>query len=454
MFTIDLFLNDGFLGDNQQVLAIKTQLVEKYDSNINLLEYKDNDPTTPESLSKRVSKSNKHVFVISGSHGLQFIQSATIKKIIEEKQPLVIWVGHQDPGLEATNKLLNIVALPQYITADKPQLQSYFKENLVNMQAVPNTLKLDDLLLAKNTWNKDYPSESIPSADKGYIGVFLGGDAPKPDGSYLYWTEKEAYKQGYAFGLMAQKENKVLLITNGPRTGKFYPESPDNKKPVIRQYTEERWLSFEELSKTEHKDLNQNATPHTVTATTKSPLDPVSASFLKGVQTSGINSNQYQFFDFKLGVSGKPPKSVYKAMIAALYENKEDSVAIYSGESISYVEIATFIPTTYAFQIGSMNDGHQKALQHFKKLGLIRELNFEQSLNSQPIDTSTKQQALKSGSTQDADNIIKHLDAILQRETPNPTNLTYAFDRNSSDTQTQKKETQKNKKTVEINTMH
>ena len=124
MFTIHLFLNDGFLGDNQQVMEIKTQLIQKY-QNVNFIEYQDNQPTTLEQLSKTFEDSNdqKHVFILSGDHGFEFIQkNPGIQTIIEQKKPIVIWIGHQDPGLALIQQYLNIVALPKYILEDQPAL--------------------------------------------------------------------------------------------------------------------------------------------------------------------------------------------------------------------------------------------------------------------------------------------------------------------------------------------
>jgi len=387
MFTVDLFLNEGgFFGDNQQVTAIHQQLDKEYreTETIRFVTYKDNDATTPQQLSDNFETSDdqEHIFILSGSHGFEFIQkNPKVQAIIGQKKPIVIWFGHQDPvDLVSLEKHLNIVALPKYIFTIRPELKSLFAGRYIEMQSVPNTLTEEALSTAKKTWDSAYPQEAIRPASNScsYMGVFLGGDAPKRDKTHLYWDEKEAYEQGLAFGAIAQKEKKHLLITNGPRTGKFDPQSPDPKNPVVRA-------------------------PHTES----SPLDPVSVAFLTGLKKSGIPDTQYQFFDFKFG---KPPKSAYKAIIAALRETP-NSVAVYSGESISYAEIAYFIPQTYAFLTSSMHDEHHEALQQFETLGLIRILNFEKPLSTQLIDILKQQVARRAGAN-DIDNIIRRLNAL------------------------------------------
>ncbi|HXH54689.1 MAG TPA: hypothetical protein VNK03_02975 [Gammaproteobacteria bacterium] len=406
MFTVDLFLNDGFFNDTRQVTAIKTQLIQKY-PNINFIEYQDNHATTLEQLSKTFEDSNdqKHVFILSGDHGFEFIQkNPDVQTIIEQKKPIVIWVGYQDPGLASIQQYLNIVALPKHILEAQAALQFLFQDRCISLQSIPNALTAEALLTAKETWNRTYPQEHIEPAPNGYIGIFLGGDAPMPDGIYLCWDEKEAYERGLAFGIMAmaQEKPKCLLITNGPRTGKFYSESPNRKTPVVRQYKGNRWLSVDAVATQTDPDL----APHMPS----SPLDPVSAAFLIGLKESGIPDTKYQFFDFKFG---KPPKSAYQAMIAALHESP-NSIAVYSGESISYLEIAYFIPHTYAFETKNMNNGHHQALQKFKTLNIIKELDFNKPLSAQPIDSDKKQKAIHANLTEDADNVVHFLSRYIQ----------------------------------------
>lgn len=384
MFTVDLFLNDGFLGDNQQVRAIQTQLIQKY-PDAQFATYQDSDTKAVAELSQNFNSNpnEQHIFILSGSHGFEFIQkNPDVQSIIEQKKPIVIWFGHQNPGagVQSVKEYLNIVALPKYILADQPELTSYFKDNCVSMTSVPNTLTKEALATAQETWNSTYPVEKIRPAENGYMGIFLGGDAPKPDGTYLYWDIKEAQEQGLAFGKKAIEENKSLLITNGPRTGKFDPQSPDPKNPVVRG-----------------------------THTESAPLDLVSAAFLAGLKESGIPETQYQFFDFKFG---KPAKSAYKAMVAALRETP-GSVAIYSGESISYAEIAYFVPHTYVFRTQSMNEGHEKALQQFKTSSTIEELDLTKLFSTKPI-TLEQRTRMYLGATHDIDAIIHRLDDFIK----------------------------------------
>src|SRR5262249_20761835 len=133
-----------------------------------------------------------------------------------------------------------------------------------------------------------------------------------------------------------------------------------------------------------------------------SPLDLETQAFVQGIEQSNLPKDFYQIFDFK-AAPGTSPKSAYIAVIAALYQAKEKSIACYSGESISYAEIGYFIPNTYAFATNAMNTGHRKALKRFSQvLHMVRELDFHKPISDQPINREQKIHTIEKGSQQDA----------------------------------------------------
>jgi hypothetical protein len=432
--TLHLLLNDGFIGDNHQVEAIKAQIISEKQldgANVIVRTYQDDEPQTAEKLTQALKATGQHVIISSGSHGYDFLSKISSEPTLvtppEKQKPMFVWVGHQDPGLVTHAALFDIVGLPVHVIDDKPILTQTFSERLTPLEAVPNTLKLEDLLIALERWNKSYPELTIPSSETGYIGVFLGGDAPKPDKTHLYWSEEDAYHLGKAFAEMAKQENKVLLATTGPRTGKFYPDSPDAKAPITRYFKDSQWTALADLTeeeKTKKPDIKTDPLAHTA----KAPIDPVSAAFLRGITDAGLDKTQCHFMDFKFG------KSAYQAIIRALYSSPDKSIACYSGESISYAEIGYFIPQTFAFRVDSMNTGHQAALKRFKTFGLIGELNFDQPLAEQYLDMSPnshKQMAINTGSTADAkrlaESIVKRIVENTARFAPKPEGQAITF---------------------------
>lgn len=233
-------------------------------------------------------------------------------------------------------------------------------------------------------------------------------------------------QRGLKFGELAKQSKKKLYIVNGPRTGKFYPESPDSVDPVLRQYNREigKWILFDELIPAQKQitvnklatlsETEKKAVSETLAHTHGAPLDPETEAFLQGVKENGLDTSQYQVFDFKM-TPGKPVKSAYRPLIAALYQSKDASVACYSGESISYAEIGYLIPGTYAFTTATMNPGHQAALRRFSQdLHMVGALDLHKPIGEQSIDLKKKQESIQRGSQQDAARIASALEPILE----------------------------------------
>ena len=207
------------VGDGNQVQAIQHQIVEKYHVNhsndIIVKEYQDDSEASIQALQNDLTKSGKHIILVSGSHGFNFVERKDVQKLIHTQKPVVIWTGHQEPSnLIKQEALLDLVALPKHIIEQKPALNKCFSDRLISMQAVPNTLKAADLNMdAIKNWNNTYHKEVISHPSEGLIGVFLGGDAPEPDNTHLFWSEKNAYELGRSLGETAVKESKYLLVS-------------------------------------------------------------------------------------------------------------------------------------------------------------------------------------------------------------------------------------------------
>src|SRR5258708_14932266 len=97
-----LMLNDQFLGDQRQLEAILSQVKKIYSGyTVESIVYQDSDPSTPSRLESNLIKhgTQPSLIIVSGSHGFQFITRKDVQELFQKKKPLVLWVGHQDPGL-------------------------------------------------------------------------------------------------------------------------------------------------------------------------------------------------------------------------------------------------------------------------------------------------------------------------------------------------------------------
>lgn len=158
--TLYLMLNNQFVGDEQQVKAVGAQIVERFEgrsAKFRTIEYPDNSGETPTALEKDLTTSQaaRSIILVSGSHGFQFITQFMDRKEVQElfrqnpaKKPIVVWVGHQDPGLIKQADLFDLIALPKHIVEDSAALSGKFETRLIAMEAVPNTLQEKDLAQA------------------------------------------------------------------------------------------------------------------------------------------------------------------------------------------------------------------------------------------------------------------------------------------------------------------
>lgn len=62
-------------------------------------------------------------------------------------------------------------------------------------------------------------------ADQKFLLVSLPGDAPDASGIMHYYTKESAEKLGSQFENIARHNNMLMLVTNGPRTGQYDPDT-------------------------------------------------------------------------------------------------------------------------------------------------------------------------------------------------------------------------------------
>lgn len=309
----------GNAGDSNAVISIASKVKAE-----TFIEHKLDNPDgdAVKAFADSLNANNDHVLVIAGAKGLDFLRSAlqnsAVQATLAQGRLIISWSGHQVPkeikGLEDD---LNVVGVLDEAVEFEPAITKTFGDRLIRTNFVANTLTLDDLKSGEKlkTWNATHPSQQIPTVlpenVTGIIGAFLPGDAERlGNAGQNFFTEDQAYALGLALGRQALTANKFLLMTNGPRMGK-YDHTSDPANPKLRE-----------------------PKPHIKGAET----DPVTTAFLKGIEKSGLPTAQYQFIDFIAG------DSAYIPIACALYKLK-DAVVYYGAESISEVQLASFFNT-------------------------------------------------------------------------------------------------------------
>jgi len=312
-------MDKAFVGDCNQTSGIGNALIracEKKNLRYSIKKWYSHNSNISEIEGAFTHKQNtKKIIISSGSFGL----NAFSQESPDTDNIYTIWTGHQVfDGLKNIIGKIDILALPKHaITESFRKIiknSKNMRTKLVETNGVAHNLQKHDLFKANNNWIGERFLQA-PS----YIGVFLGGDAPTPDGTIRYFTQEEARLLGQLVAQKAKKSGSCVLITNGPRTGKH-----DKTSGAVNNF---------------HKKNSQ--------------IDPVSMAFIQSMQE---NNATYQFFDFKFGVP-----SAYKAILATLMTTP-NSQAFVTGESASMVsELCDFMPTgqTYVVSVNSMNRTHK-----------------------------------------------------------------------------------------------
>lgn len=160
--------------------------------------------------------------------------------------------------------------------------------------------------------------------------VILGGDAPDEHGKQLYYSPDEAYQFGLWLAGETIKRDRPLLVTNGPRTGKFDPSTG--------------------MEVGAHKE--------------GAPLDRVTESFMEGLRDGGMDMNRVDLRDFRFG----QPSAYLGGLGMALNGGR----VYVPGESMSMVTEVTDVldgGQVIVYDVGSMNPNHTRHVQSVFNVG-------------------------------------------------------------------------------------
>jgi len=323
---VALLSGGHYVGDDNNVRGITQSLKDKGFKNIQYEIVVQKSPVDGKySLdNEKISElqniiDHKKVLVIAS--GLDGIDALTQLK----KGPghIFIWSGHQITSkLESNMDGLNAIIVPGSSVDEIVQEELGKKEiKLIKTVGVPHNKSKEEIIKAYEEWEK--PNML---ADQKFLLVSLPGDAPDPSGTMQYYTKESAKKLGNQLGHIAQKNNMLMLVTNGPRTGQHDPDSGIKLK-------------------THGKD---------------DQIDGVSAAFLAGAEKY-IDSARIIFSDFKFG-----EPSMFNTFLGAVLENP-GSIAVIGGDSTSQVTEATNLlkpGQVYIVCNEAMNKGHHKHIEN------------------------------------------------------------------------------------------
>lgn len=285
-------------------------------------------------VSKAENAKTKYIVYATNTNGLYIFNKLYAQAPEIMSKVITIWCGHQyitDLGMLAGK--VNMICLPRHVLRILTPEQAASLKNpativVSGMRGVPHNVTKEYVQEEYLAWSKDIMLPPIPKAAK-YIGVVLGGDAPKPNGEILCFTVEEAQILARRIGTEAARSGATVLITNHPRTGLYNPLTL-KKLPV-----------------------------HVKGETYIDPTDAVSLAFIAELSKSHV---PFVFFNVAEGL-----KSAYYAILGAITHEDAHLVSAYiTGESTSMVsEMSAIIPwlKLNIVQVGSMNEGHLAHMQ-------------------------------------------------------------------------------------------
>jgi hypothetical protein len=174
-----------------------------------------------------------YLFLISGEHGLAHI--STLKT--QHPRAHIVWTGHQYfEALTALTTFPDMVALPKGSLTPEQQTWLASRTSILLTDGVSHDLSFMTIDKDVQQFNVLHPNAITIEPNETYVGIMIGGDVPatKTSGAAFY-TPDEAEKSANAIVAHLQKQvgDKPcsVIITNGPRTGKYNPATGQEYVP-------------------------------------------------------------------------------------------------------------------------------------------------------------------------------------------------------------------------------
>ncbi|MCH2038478.1 MAG: mitochondrial fission ELM1 family protein [Rickettsiales bacterium] len=324
---IHIITNESNRGDLSQALGVRDALADKYSAETVVPSLYRWDADSIDMLKKHLETKNEdqatqhHVIIGVGTHGLKALTELHESRLASNVT--LHWQGHQViKGLEKNASKFTTVALPEHVLNDDIRKKLKHKTELVTTVGVSHNVTKDAII----DLDKNIKDDLLPQTR--YHAVFLGGDAPTGKGKIKYFTPLEAVAFARRVADIAKEDGASVIVTNGPRTGKYDPRSSD----IIGKH-------------------DGNA------------VDKVSEAFIDGLKGAGVKT---VFYDFVYNGESK-----FKPIVSHISKDPQ-SKAFVTGESTSMLsEVGDNIiyKNLYVLPISSMNEAHEKHVDSLYRNG-------------------------------------------------------------------------------------
>ncbi len=356
------FTDKNLMGDRNHALAIAETFKEKYPSGQVMIKEWTGDQFLEfkkEVLNQnlKVPNLNKAIVCGIGTAGLKVLKRISEESELELKNKLfTVFSSHQfiEEAIDLQGKI-NIMAfdenaideeiLEKLKSADEKarkdhQNYHYIKTQIVTMNGIPHRVTSSFVRSALDNWRKNLTVKAIPPADR-YIAVILGGDAPDSLNKQRYFLPEEAAVFAEFIAKEAREMGATVLVTNGPRTGKFNPVTGEDLFAAGKVHKESK----------EGKELE---------------LDKVTKAFENVLKTKEVS---YLLVNY---IKKEPqPPSAYQPFIGLVLENPTAKMYVTIDSSSNMSEIRDVLPKTQLnlVQIGSANATHIKQMESILREG-------------------------------------------------------------------------------------
>jgi hypothetical protein len=277
-----------------------------------------------------------------GEKSIDFLEYLKKHDFLKHKNRILAASLHQYNN-KLDNLPLDYIALPE-VSINTP-------EKKASIQHIPHhrfTFAVPNINPDINALKKDYMSwKDKLKINQDYIIIMLPGDAPDSSGKMNYFTKESAkmlfddvYKLWQASGSSYQ-----IIIHNGPRTGKYNPETGE----IICSHQYKR---------------GEDAAI---------AVDQVSQYFISLIEEKRL---KYHFFNFAFEVDGETKKalSVYNQLLYLAQVPDHKNYLVIPGESVSMLgQVPLYLNSDRAivFKSSSMNEAHQDILNLAIERGYI-----------------------------------------------------------------------------------
>lgn len=210
-----LLTNSSYVGDTNQLKGIQSAIQAKIKEAVKFIETEESDLDV-------LTLEADDIILASGSHGI--LMADKIKAFNPKIK--VIWSGHQYfSEFDSTVNMPDIVALPETALPESKIAIIKQKTQLVLTTGVAHSVNDKTVTDDHVKFKGELPDHEQFSRQ---VGIVLAGDAPTSDNQMKFFTEEDARAQAALIAKYIKTngfdiEQTAILITNGPRTGKYNP---------------------------------------------------------------------------------------------------------------------------------------------------------------------------------------------------------------------------------------